>query len=251
MPQSQQSIADDWFHQSFDALYPILYEHRTVEAARPESLFSIEETGLAESDCVLDLACGGGRHIAHLLKACPNVVGLDYSPHLLSAAQETLGAGAKLVRADMRHQPFVNCFDVVMNYFTSFGYFQTPEENLNVVHGIAKALKPGGRFFIDYLNRTWAENNLQPETRREVQGFEISERRWIDSEAHRINKTTVVSKNGQQVSDSGESVQLYVREAFTELLAEGGLRAVRVFGNYDGAPMSDHQPRMIVVGHKA
>jgi len=166
-------------------------------------------------------------------------------------ARKSLGSNAQLVRADMRHQPFLNAFDVVFNYFTSFGYFQTPEENLAVVHGIAKALRPHGRFFIDYLNRTWAENNLQPETGRSVQDFEISERRWIDNAHHRINKTTIVSKNGQQVSDTGESVQLYTLEEFTALLSTGGLMIDRVFGNYDGVAMTDQQPRMIVVGHKS
>ncbi len=250
MPPTQRPIAEDWFHQSFDSLYPIIYEHRTVEAARPESLFAIEQTRLGPGDHVLDLACGGGRHMAHLMGVARHLVGLDYSPHLLSAAQETLGPGAKLVRADMRHQPFENAFDAVMNFFTSFGYFQTPEENLAVVHGIATALRPKGRFFIDYLNRAWAENNLQPETGRNVQGFEISERRWIDKAHHRVNKTTVVSKNGREVSDTGESVQLYTQQEFVELLSTGGLKVDRVFGNYDGVPSSDQQPRMIMVGHK-
>lgn len=250
MPPTQRPIAEDWYRQSFDSLYPIIYEQRTVEAARPESLFSIEQTKLGPEDWVLDLACGGGRHMAHLIDVAPHVVGLDYSSHLLSVAQETLGSRAKLVRADMRRQPFENVFDVVMNFFTSFGYFQTPEENLAVVHGIAAALRPKGRFFIDYLNRVWAENNLQSETRRLVQDFEISERRWIDKAHHRINKTTVVSKNGREVSDTGESVQLYTQQEFTDLLSIGGLEVDRVFGNYDGVPPSDQQPRMIVVGHK-
>ncbi len=250
MSSNKPPIAEDWFQESFDALYPILYAHRTVEAARPESLFSIEQTQICSGDRVLDLACGGGRHLAHLIHVSAHAVGLDYSPHLLTVARESLGPNAQLVRADMRNQPFVNAFDVVFNYFTSFGYFQTPEENLAVVQGIAKALRPHGRFFIDYLNRTWAENNLQPETGRNVQDFEISERRWIDNAHHRINKTTIVSKNGQQVSDTGESVQLYTLEEFTALLSTGGLEIDRVFGNYDGVPMTDQQPRMIVVGHK-
>ncbi len=250
MSPTKRPIAEDWFHQSFDSLYPILYEHRTVEAARPESMFSIDQTQLGPGDSVLDLACGGGRHMAHLVGVSRQVVGLDYSPHLLSVAQETLGQSARLVRADMRRQPFKNAFDVVVNYFTSFGYFQTPEENLAVVQSIAAALRPHGRFFIDYLNRVWAENHLQPETRRKVQNFEISERRWIDNAHHRINKTTVVSKNGREVSDTGESVQLYTLQEFTALLSTGGLEIDRVFGNYDGVPMTDQQPRMIVVGHK-
>jgi len=250
MSPTKRPIAKDWFQESFDSLYPILYEHRTVEAARPESIFSIEQTQVGPEDSVLDLACGGGRHMAHLMKVSSQVVGLDYSPHLLSVAKETLGPDARLVRADMRHQPFENVFEVVVNYFTSFGYFQTPEENLAVVHGIAAALRPHGRFFIDYLNRVWAENNLQPETSRKIQDFEVRERRWIDQAHHRINKTTIVSKNGREVSDTGESVQLYTLEEFAALLSTGGLEIDRVFGNYDGVPMTDQQPRMILVGHK-
>ena len=95
MSQTQRPIAEDWFRQSFDSLYPIIYEQRTVETARPESLFSIQQTQLGPEDWVLDLACGGGRHMAHLIDVGQHVVGLDYSPHLLSVAQETLGSRAK------------------------------------------------------------------------------------------------------------------------------------------------------------
>ena len=84
-----------------------------------------------------------------------------------------------------------------------------------------------------------------------MRDYEISERRWIDFERHRINKTTVVSKNGQEVSDSGESVQLFTEDEFRIMLAASGLVVDRVFGNYDGVPVSDQQPRLIVVGHKA
>lgn len=251
MSPHRRPIAEDWYHLSFDSLYPIVYEHRTVMAARPESLFSIDQTQLSPTDRVLDLACGGGRHMAHLLHITPHVVGLDYSTHLIELAQQSLGPDAKLVRADMRHQPFAAGFDVVMNYFTSFGYFQTQEENLNVVEGIATALKPGGRFFIDFLNRNWTLANLQADTRREAGGFEIRERRWIDHDHHRINKSTIVSKNGRNVKDADESVQLYTLKEFTELLTAGGLHIERTYGNYDGAPFGDEHPRMIVVGTRA
>lgn len=250
MSPTDHRIAEDWYHQSFDALYPIVYGHRTVDAARPESEFSIAQTGLEKDDRVLDLCCGGGRHMHHLLEVTPHVIGLDYSPHMLDMARELLGPDAKLVRADMCCQPFSGVFDVVMNYFTSFGYFQTRDENLNVVRGIARILKPGGRFFIDYMNREWTEANLQTETVRIEDGFEIYERRWIDRERHRINKATVVCKSGQELEDRGESVQLYTQDEFVNLLADGGLHVERLFGDYDGAALSDDQPRMIAVGRK-
>lgn len=251
MSPTKRPIAEDWYHQSFDTLYPVVYAHRTVETARPEAHFSIQQTELRSTDRVLDLCCGSGRHMRHLLDVTPHVVGLDYSPHLLEMAQDLLGPGAMLVRADMCCQPFTAVFDVVMNYFTSFGYFQTREENLNVVRGISHILKPGGRFFIDYMNRPWTESNLQERTVRFVDGFEIREHRWIDSEHHRSNKATIVCRNGQELKDAGESVQLYTEDEFVRLLVDGGLRVEHLYGGYDAAPLADDQPRMIAVGRKA
>lgn len=241
-------IAHDWYRQSFDALYPIIYAHRTIESARDESLFSITQTKLTARDRVLDLCCGSGRHMAHLLNVTPHAFGMDLSPHLLEMAQDLLGDRARLVRADMGAQPFTCTFDVVMNYFTSFGYFPTREGNLNVVRSIACSLKRGGRFFIDYINRDWTENNLEEDTHREVQGFDVSEHRWIDHGTHRINKATLVTKDGQQFKDAVESVQLYTCDEFTQLLADGGLQVDRLFGDYCGASYAPDQPRMIAVG---
>lgn len=251
MSRNKPVIAEDWYHQSFDALYPIVYAHRTVDSARAEALFSVEQTQLMKSDTVLDLCCGNGRHIAHLLPHTSRVVGLDFSPHLLHLARKTLQGKALLVRADMRRQPFDGVFDVVMNYFTSFGYFQSEEENLAVVYEMSRSLKSGGRFFIDYLNRNWAEAHVEPESVRYQDEYEIREERWIDTESHRINKTTIVSKDGKRLGESGESVKLYTLDEITGLLNKGGLQVESVYGDYSGSTCCDpSQPRMIIVGRK-
>ncbi|PCJ59808.1 MAG: hypothetical protein COA73_08795 [Candidatus Hydrogenedentota bacterium] len=250
MSSKLPTIPSDWFHQSFDALYPIIYAHRTVEAAKQESLFSIQETQLQPNDRVLDLCCGSGRHVAHLVNASSHVVGLDYSPHLLEIARQSLSDKASFLRADMRHQPFQGTFDVVMNYFTSFGYFQTEEENRQVVDNVCQALKPDGRFFIDYMNKNHAMDNLVKETRRIVEEFEILETRWIDEKKQRINKETVVLRDGKEINRSGESVQLYTQEEFTALLSGGCLAINAMYGNYGGESVGDDQPRMIAIGKK-
>lgn len=251
MPSEKPTIADDWYRLSFGALYPIVYAHRTVEAAGPEALFSIEQTGVTSSDVVLDLCCGNGRHMAHLVDHARRVVGLDYSPELLALARKTLGAEAPLVRADMRALPFDGVFDAVLNYFTSFGYFLSEEENLAVVRGVARALKRGGRFFIDYMNRAYVEENFDPHSVRHNGEYEIREERWIDAEGPRINKTMTVLQSGRTVSESGESVRLYERGEFIHLLRRGGLEVEHVFGDYTGADFDASRPRMIAVGRKA
>ena len=251
MSANKPKISSNWFQNTFDSLYPILYAHRTIESAEAETLFSIRQTDLQQGQHVLDLCCGGGRHMAHLAKVSDHVAGLDYSPQLLAIARDSLGPDIPLIRGDMRHLPFRERFDVIMNYFTSFGYFQDQEENQQVVHNMMDALKPGGRFFIDYMNKDWAIANIEYETHRTVEGFRVHERRWIESNGSRINKATIIKRGGDEIKHVGESVQLYTEDEFTNMLEKGGAEIESLFGDYTEAPVSPENPRMIVVGRKA
>ncbi len=243
-------INKDWFAHSFDALYPIIYAHRTVEAAEPEARAAADWLGVTCNDDILDLCCGAGRHMVHLRPRAGSVTGLDYSADLLALASRSLGPGARLVRADMRAIPFVETFDVVVNFFTSFGYFFTHAENLAVARGLARALRPGGRFFIDYVNGRHVEQHLQPHTVRESAGYMITEDRWLDASPRRVNKRMFVVRDGVEVRRQEESVRLYTPEEFMQLLSEAGLEVERLMGEYGGSPLEDAQPRMIAVGRR-
>jgi len=245
---TERAVQKDWFAHAFDALYPVIYAHRTVESATAESAFAIDQLKLCKSCSVLDLCCGNGRHMVHLLKHTPHVVGLDYSTDLLGVARKQLGGSGQLLRADMRAVPFSGVFDALANFFTSFGYFCSEPENLAVAQGIARALKPRGRFFVDYLNPSYLRAHLEPESVRMSGGFEIHDRRWIDNETNRVNKITEVRRDGAMVSQSSESVRLYDEAELQNLLERAGLRMETIYGNYDGGPVREDAPRQIVVG---
>ncbi len=243
-------IPADWYAVSFGALYPLVYAHRDEASARREARFAAEGVALQPSDAILDLACGNGRHLAALAPMTRCAVGLDFSADLLRIARVALNGDTALVRADMRAIPFVNAFDVVFNFFTSFGYFTTREEDLLVARGLAAALKKDGRFFIDYLNPEHVAANLQPESTREIDGFHIIETRWIDAEQRRVNKKTVVKSPAGPDATYGESVRLYSSDEIQAILRESGLEVAAVCGNYDGASLDAGQPRMILTGRK-
>ncbi|GMW03549.1 MAG: methyltransferase [Candidatus Hydrogenedentota bacterium] len=241
-------VREDWFEHAFGELYPIVYAHRTVEAAAPEVQFATSALRLTERDRILDLCCGCGRHLLHLVGVTRHVVGLDYSDQLLWMASGILPPGTPLVRADMRAVPFSESFDVVTNFFTSFGYFFTDDENLDVARGVAQALRPGGRFFIDYLNPSHVKDSLVAQSMRDIDGYRIEEYRWIDDVTRRINKTTRVFRESALLNEFHESVQLYDRDGFVGLLNLGGLRVDSLYGDYSGAPYTVASPRMIAVG---
>jgi SAM-dependent methyltransferase len=62
------------------------------------------------------------------------------------------GLDVEWTHADMREIPAGARFDAVINVFTSFGYYEDDSENEHVVHGVARALAPGGAFLIDTFN---------------------------------------------------------------------------------------------------
>ncbi|MFA6241339.1 MAG: class I SAM-dependent methyltransferase [Candidatus Hydrogenedentales bacterium] len=242
------AISSSWYKSAFGDLYSVVYAHRTIEAAQPEVEFAARSLALRETDRVLDLGCGPGRHLVHLAKTCGSCVGLDYSAELLVEARSRLGAHVPLVRADMRSMPFPACFDIVANFFTSFGYFFAEEDNVKVIREVARVLKPGGRFFIDYMNATHARENLEPSSVRASKGYEIRETRWIDFALRRVNKATRVLREGTEVESSSESVRLYEVDEFVAMFRVAGLQVKELYGNYAGEPCGDDQPRMIATG---
>lgn len=246
----QRTPPSDWYEDAFGELYSVIYAHRTVEAAAPEAAFAANLLDLKPGHHLLDLCCGGGRHLVHFAKITEFAVGLDYSSALLTEGRLLLGAGARIVRADMRAIPFCCAFDAVTNFFTSFGYFQDDAENMRVMHEMVRVLKPGGRFFVDYVNAANVRDTLCSESVRAIGEYEITECRWIDEAAMRINKAMHVSRGGTVVCNLGESVRLYEESELRALLEHAGMVWEQTFGNYAGAPFAPHEPRMIMTGSK-
>ena len=103
----------------------------------------------------MDLCCGHGRHTIELAAAGYSMVGQDLSVAFLDLAKGAAAARdlqIQFVHADMREIPFEGEFDAIINMFSAFGYFDDDAENQKVLDGVARALKPGGKFLIDLLN---------------------------------------------------------------------------------------------------
>lgn len=137
-----------WYEKHFREDYLRIYDHRNEEEADRALRQLVPYLGLKEAMRVLDLCCGEGRHSRWLAQHGNQVVGVDLSPVLL---QEAIGQSLNLpvmyMRADAREIPFVHEFDLVINMFTSFGYFAEDEENEQVIRRVNRALKLHGLFY--------------------------------------------------------------------------------------------------------
>lgn len=89
---------------------------------------------------VLDLGCGDGVLSGSIVEAGAQVVGADASPELVAAAQAR-GIDARVI--DAHALPFESEFDAVFSNAALHWMKRDPDA---VLRGVARALKPGGRF---------------------------------------------------------------------------------------------------------
>jgi SAM-dependent methyltransferase len=99
---------------------------------------------------VLDVPCGQGRISGRLAVRGCQVVGVDTNARFLELAREQYPAVA-FERGDMRSLSYEAQFDAVVNWFTSFGYFDAGTNDA-VLRGFARALRPGGRLLLEVHN---------------------------------------------------------------------------------------------------
>jgi len=238
--------SDSWFEKSFREDYVMVYQHRDESSADAEINNLLSRLPIKREGRVLDLCCGSGRHSRALAKRGYDVVGVDLSPVLLDLAKEqNTYPNATFFQYDMREIPFQAEFDIVVNLFTSFGYFDSDEENAKVIFNMAKALKTGGEVVIDYLNPAYVKANLVPHSTRETNGLLIEERRWIE-DARVKKEITVRDAEESEPRHYLEQVRLYEEPDMRKMLIQAGFTDIQLFGDYAFDPYrTEESPRMI------
>jgi len=237
----------DWFGPDYLKVYP----HRNEEEARQQVAFVESVLNLQKTQRILDLGCGSGRHAIELSERGYHVTCLDLSSTLLSLARQRSEhtCCVRFVRADMRRMPFHHAFEVVVSFFTTFGYFDSDAENLRTLKSLAAVLKPGGVFLQDYLNKAFVVNNLVAHDVRKEDGYEIAQNRRYNREQERIEKEITITENGE-TRKYFESVRLYTLDEMRDLLAQAHLKLEQTFGDFAGSRFTPESPRLILVGRK-
>ncbi len=152
----------------------------------------------------------------------------------------------------MRRLPFKpGVFSLVLSLFTSFGYFRTRQEDLEVLREVARVLLPGGYFVLDFLNEARVKEELIREEQRILSGREVSIRRWLDNDTNCVEKEISFCRDDGSSKHYRESVHLYTKPDLEHLLRGVGLPPVNAFGDYAGEPYQANSPRLILVGVKS
>ncbi|MCI0449072.1 MAG: class I SAM-dependent methyltransferase [Chlorobi bacterium] len=259
-----------WFKKWFNTQeYSDLYKHRDETDAKKIVSLILKNIKLKKDSKVLDLACGNGRHSVLFAKKGFKVLGIDLSPFLISQAKGKLKTDYKKFKnnlrfeiRDMRGIRRKNEFDLVVNLFTSFGYFEKDSENFRVIKSISSSLKKGGHFFLDFLNPPYLKRNLVPFDMTGAKSYLKSTGnpniiiQVREIKAGFVKKNILILKNLKnskypQIYNFYEKIKLYSLSDLRRVFNSSGLKIKKVFGNYYG---SKYEPvkseRLIILAQK-
>lgn len=242
------TMEKEWFRDWFSSdEYLGVYSHRNNQDAKKFLELILERTNLSQDARILDAACGAGRHTIYLASKGFRVTGFDLSKTLLMKAKAGLNEKslyADLFCADLRNVCLRPRFDLILNLFTSFGYFKSDEENFRFVKIAYNLLNENGVYILDYLNMNYLSENLIHKTIKVIGHKKITEQRKI--EEGRVVKEILI-ENGEIKNSFFESVQLYSKEKIVNEFEKIGFSVKELFGDYTGLPFDENKsPRLIL-----
>jgi SAM-dependent methyltransferase len=222
-----------WYEEVFDEDYLRTLPFMSPEQTLKEVAFIEDSLQAPPGADLLDVGCGYGRHAIELVQRGVKVTGLDLSlPLLIRAADEAQrrAVSVNFVHADMREMAFERQFDGAYCMLTSFGYFDE-DANLRVAEGVARALKPGGRFLLDVVNRDYLVGDLPTRIWWEGAGCVVLEE--VDFNFHTsrvVTRRSVVFEDGRQLEQE-ISVRAYSLHELGRLLRQAGFRVLDISGS--------------------
>jgi SAM-dependent methyltransferase len=224
-----------WFEEVFDENYLRTLPFMTAQQTLRETAFVKEALSPPAEGEVLDIACGYGRHAIELGQRGFRVTGLDLSlPLLIRAADEAQrrALSVNFVHADMREMTYDSQFDAAYCVLTSFGYFDE-ETNLRVATSICRALKPGGRFLVDTINRDYIVSDLPSRAWWEGDGCVVLEEVDFDFHTSRVLvRRSIVFGDGRQLENE-ISIRAYSLHELGRVLRRAGFQVLEVSGSLE------------------
>jgi SAM-dependent methyltransferase len=160
------------------------------------------------------------------------------------------GANVEWVEQDMRVFLRPAAFDLAINVYTSFGYFDDQAENRRVLENVLASLKPGGTFVLDHLGKEILAARFQP-TRSESlpDGKVLVHRQSIVDDWSRIDAEWILV-DGDHASRFHLRHWLYSGQEMRQLLTAVGFADVALYGTFDGTPYDPQAQRLIAVARK-
>ena len=239
VPNLEEHVHPEWWRQIFNATY-LKTDGDVVDdpqlTSREVDIFC-GILNMSPSDRILDLCCGQGRVTLELARrGFSNAEGADRSHYLIQRGKTQAkkeGLSLKLREGDARKLRYApDTFDVVMILGNSFGYFETPEDDMRVIKEVSRVLKPWGKVLIDVTDGEYLKKKFQPRSWEWIdKKFFVCRERSLSGDKHRlISREVVTHVEKGVVADQFYAERLYTRKNIAELLERAGFADVTIHG---------------------
>ena len=235
----------DWFGSDY---YHLLYSDRNEAEAKIFLDNLIQLVQPANDSKIIDCGCGRGRHSVYLAEKGFDVTGIDISAANISFAKKNEMKNLSFAVHDLR-KPFpCEPYDIALNMFTSFGYYEIQEENSRVFKNISSLLRKGGLLVFDFMNSKKEIKNLVPREKIIRDGISFLVMRSI--KGNFIMKEIHVEHQKKQFYFT-ERVHALSETELQKYFTANGMKIIHKFGNYELEPFADDaSPRLIFTAKK-
>ncbi len=142
-----------------------------------------------------------------------------------------------------------DAFDLVINVFTSFGYFDDKGEDVHVLRNVHRSLRPGGTLVMDVLGKEYLAKVFQPTVSMDTPDGVWIQRHEIFDEWTRIrNEWILVQGDSARTFKFHHTV--YSAQELKDRVIEAGFASVRAFGGLDGSDYGPVARRLVIVATK-
>lgn len=250
--------SDEWWKDLYDEhLADMLLVRSDPGEVKSTLSFLKGALGLRPGDRIFDQCCGIGSLAVPLAKEGFHVFGCDLVSGYVERAQAEAalqGVTIRLAVADaFDYVPPETC-DAAINWWTSFGYARTDETNRRMLDRAWQALRPGGRFALDFMNVSGVLRGFQPvvvKTRQTAEGeITLTRHSQVDPVHFIMHKVWRYDFPNGRVVQHESRVRLYTPVELVSLLGEAGFVQVQLLGNIDGQPLTLDGLRCIALATK-
>ena len=251
-------MSEPWWASFYDdTLADVVMATGEDAAAIATAEFLREKLHLRPGDQVFDQCCGIGRVSLPLARRGLRVVGVDVIPSYVaraSAAADAARLPCEVHAGDaFEFVPAQPC-SAAYNWWTSFGYTESDDQNTRMLRRAWEALTPGGRFALDYYN--------VPRLLREFQGrvqlrYQTESGEFLVERAAEVHFLSgMIDQEWSYTGPDGAEhrkrsrTKLYMPHELQALLLRSGFTEVQLYGGAGAEAFTPASPRCVLVARK-